>query len=236
MAMTRCRAGAAAAVTAALMLAPPARGEEFSAAIVRTAPGGAAAQPAGTLAVSNGRVRVDTGADSYLLVLPGSGAWLVRPAARVAIAAGASTALDLLVAVDPDAPCAAWQAVAGGAAAAAQVADQVAANQVADQVAAGDSDGGRWRCERSGGDAGAVRWRATAPQGRSYGVVIDPQLRFPVRIESDDGAVLAVGDVVHAAPSEALFVLPANYQKFSVRGLIERMKQSDVSGASTPRR
>lgn len=216
-------------------LAAPAVAQEFAAEVVRTEPGGGAARPAGTLKVSNGRVRFETGttADGYFLVRPGGGAWLVRPAARVAMAAGQWSALSLLVAVDPDRPCAAWQALAGdGAGEASDGSNDLSKDSSKDL----GKDGRAWRCERRGGDATAIRYDATSPQGRHYVAVVDPQLRFPVRIESDDGSVLAVGGVVRAPQPEALFVLPATYRMFSVQGLIERMKQADVWGASTPQR
>lgn len=205
------------------LAASPAAAQEFAADLVTTAAGGAA-RPSGKLEVSNGRVRLESAGarDGYLLVLPGApAAWLVRPAARVAIAAGQWSALALFVAVDADDPCRAWQAMAEAQGPA---------------PAAGER---QWRCERSGdtasGQAAApIAYRATSPRGRRYDIVIDPLLRFPVRIAGDDGTVTALANIAAAPQPEALFAVPADYRTLTLQGLIERMKQADVFGASSP--
>ena len=198
--------------------------QEFAADLVNRDAAGAAPRPAGKLNVSAGRIRLETpdAKGGYVLVLTDArAAYFVQPASRVALVVEhASLPARMLVAVDPDNPCLAWQALPKTA-------------------ATGDHDTAEWRCERSGSDdadghGATVAYLATSPEGQRYLTAIDRKLRFPVSLASADGTVLEVVNVSPGPQPQDLFVLPANYQKFSLQELIERMKHADVSGASTP--
>lgn len=209
---------AASAIGAALLIVwlLPAPAQQFSADLVRMDAGGAGSRPAGKLNVSDGRVRIETSdlLEGYFLVLGDAGAtYFLRPAAKVFMDAKQSSLLtQLLVAVDPDDPCRQWQAAA--------------------VIAGAAGPGAQWRCERGGDDTVSglrtIKYRATSPQGRQHFGWIDPQLRFPVRLQMDDGAVVDVANIAAAPQPERLFAVPAAYRKFDPQQLIDRIRHSDV--------
>jgi hypothetical protein len=198
---------------AASALAAPA--QQFSADLIRTDAGGVAPRPAGKLNVLNKNVRIETSdaPDGFFLVLGNAdAAYFVRPAQRIFMNAKQSSLLtQVFVVVDPDDPCRQWQ--------------------VAARIAGADQ-GAEWRCERSGDDMveqqRTIKYQAISPQGRRYFGWINPQLRFPVRLQSEDGAVVDLVNIREALQPESLFVVPAGYRKFDPQRLIDRLKQSDV--------
>jgi hypothetical protein len=119
---------------------------------------------------------------------------------------------QVFVAVDPNDPCEQWQM----AARIAQAVDQ----------------GAEWRCERVGDDTAdgrpTIKYRAISPQGRRYQSSISLALRFPVRLQSEDGAVVELVNIQEAPQPESLFTVPPDYRKFDPQKLIDRIKQSDV--------
>ncbi len=208
---------AASAFGAALFIVSdlPAPAQQFSADLVRTDAGSTDPRPSGRLNVSHGRVRIETSdiRAGYFLVLGDAGAYFLRPAAKVFMDAKQSSLLtQLLVAIDPDDPCRRWQAAA--------------------VIAGAAGPGAPWRCERGGDDTvdgrRTIKYHATSPQERQYSAWIDPQLRFPVRLQMDDGAVVGVVNVAAAPQPESLFAIPADYRKFDPQQLIDRIRQSDV--------
>jgi hypothetical protein len=189
-----------------------AQAQQFSAEIVRQR--GVTATPAGRLRALDGKVRIETPefADGFFLVdVAKPSAYFVRPAARIYLDARQSSALTrLLVPMDPDEPCQQWQAMAH---------------------LAGLAEQGDWRCEQTGEEE---------IDGRRMGVFhavsgsvqifawIDRARKFPLRIETEDGTVIALEQIKDEPQAASLFEPPSNFRKFSPEALIEQIKQSDV--------
>jgi hypothetical protein len=190
--------------------------QEFTADIVKAEAGGAEPRLSGKLNVSNGKVRLETSdlRDGYFVVRGDAGAaWFLRPAAGIFMDAKQSSVLtQLFVALDPDDPCRQWQAMA--------------------KIAGAADHGGEWRCERVGDDRvdglDTIKYQAVSPQGRRYVSWINPQLRFSVRLETEDGGVVGLVNIREAPQPESLFIVPAGYRKFDPQHLINIIKQSDV--------
>ncbi len=210
---------AAFAIGAALCLVVsgfPVQAQQFSADLVRMDANGAEPRPAGKLNVADSKVRIATSElpTGFFLVLgDANAAYFVRPAQRVFMDAKQSSQLtQVFVTVDLDDPCRRWQEMA--------------------KIAGAVDQGGEWRCERVGDDTvggrRAVKYRAVSPQGRQRLSWIDLQLHFPVRLQSEDGAVTELANIEETAQPEGLFLIPAGYRKFDPRLLIDRIKQSDV--------
>jgi hypothetical protein len=193
----------------------PVQAQQFSADLVATVDGPAAA-PAGTLRVFNGKVRIETPdfADGFFLADGGNhDAYFVQPARRVFMDARQSSRLpQLFVPVDPADPCQRWRTMA----------------KLAGTAEAGDP----WQCERTNeeviGGRRAVAYRATLPSGKHFTGWIDPDLKFPLRIEMEDGAMITVSNIQEAPQPAGLFDIPAGFNKFDPQALIDRIKQSDV--------
>jgi hypothetical protein len=194
----------------------PAAAQQFSAEIVTIDAGGQPARTAGKLYVSNGVVHIETTdlPGSLLLVNANVGtAYLVRPAQRIFMDAKQSSRLtQILVPVDPDDPCKAWQVMA--------------------RVAGAAIPGAEWHCDRIGPDQvaehDAVKYRATSPQGQANFGWIDPQLNFPVAFQYQDGTRIELQSVREGPQPAPMFAIPVDYRKFDPQLLIERIKQSDV--------
>ena len=209
---------AALVVGAALGLAfsgHSASAQQFSADLARTDAGGTATR-AGKLNVSHDKVRIETSdlPAGFFLVLAGTNtAYFVRPAQKIFMDAKQSSPLtQVFVAVDPDDPCTRWQARA--------------------EIAGGANEGTKWRCERIGDDTvngrRTIKYRGISPGNRQHFGWIDPQLRFPVRLQYEDGTVVDLVNIQEKPQPESLFVVPAGYRKFDPQQLIDRIKQSDV--------
>src|SRR6266851_4252463 len=160
----------------------PAQAQQFSADLVTTRGAGAAAVPAGKLRVLNDKVRLETPelADGFFLIdIAEPTAFFVRPAARVFMEARQSSRLTrIFVQVDPLDPCPQWQAMAR---------------------LAGAADQGDWRCERTGegaiGGRSTIAYRAVSASGRELFGWIDAVRKFPLRIKTEDGAIITAENI-----------------------------------------
>jgi hypothetical protein len=191
----------------------PAGAQQFSAVLTITGPGTA---PAGTakLAVADRKVRIETPellGDVLIVDAAAPAAYLVRPAHRVFMDAKQSSPLTrLFVPLDPADPCRQWQVMA---------------------EVAGISDSGQWRCSAAGnetvGGRATRKFAVTSRRGHSTGW-IDANLKFPVKIETEYGAVLTMRDIEEAPQPAQQFEIPGSYRKFDPHGVIELMKRTDI--------
>jgi hypothetical protein len=201
------------ALAIALSGSVPGRAQQFSGELTRTQDGVTAS--AGHLRVAGDKVRIESPdlPDGFFLIDGAKpAAYFVRPAAGVFMEARQSTALTrLFVPVDPDDPCRQWQAMA-----------KVAG--LADQV--------DWHCEPTGTETidthETMAYRATQATGRSFVGWIDRIRRFPLRIKTDDGAIVTVDRISDEKQAANLFEIPRGARKFDPQALIEQIKQSDV--------
>lgn len=192
----------------------PAQAQQFSADLV-TIGGDGAATPAGKLRVYGDKVRIETPefADGFFLIDAAKPvAFFVRPAAGIFMEARQSSRLtQVFVPVDPRAPCRGWQAMA---------------------KVAGAADQQDWRCERGGEETidghRTIAYRSVAPSGRELFGWVDPVRKFPLRIKSEDGAVVTAQNVRDEPQPAQLFEIPAGFRKFDPQILIQQIKQSDV--------
>jgi hypothetical protein len=193
----------------------PAQAQQFSADLVTTRGDGAAAVPAGKLRVFNDKVRLEAPelADGFFLIDGARPtAYFVRPAARVFMDARQSSRLTrIFVQVDPSDPCPQWQAMAR---------------------LAGAADQGDWRCERAGegaiGGRSTTAYRAVSASGRELFGWIDAVRKFPLRIKTEDGAIITAENIRDEPQPVQLFEIPSGFRKFDPQILIQRIKQSDV--------
>jgi hypothetical protein len=199
---------------AGVLLCGRAPAQQFSADLVTTR-GDEAAALVGKLRVDDDKVRIETAefADGFFLIDAAKpAAFFVRPAAGIFMEARQSSRLtQVFVPVDPEAPCREWQAMAR---------------------VAGVADRQDWRCERAGEEAidgqRTIAYRAVAPSGRELFGWIDPVRKFPLRIKSEDGAVVTAQHVRDEPQPAQSFEIPAGFRKFDPQILIQQIKQSDV--------
>ena len=186
----------------------------FSAALV-IRHGNAAPAAAGRVVVSAEKVRIETPelADGFFLIDAAKPtAYFVRPAMRVYMDARQSSRLTrFFVPVDPVDPCRQWQAMAR---------------------LAGLAGHGDWRCERVGEDKidgrSVIAYRAVSGSDEQFLGWVDPLLRFPLQVQTKDGAVIATDAIREEAQPAQLLELPAGLRKFDPATLVEQIKQSDV--------
>lgn len=201
------------ALMAALASVAPGEAQEFSAQLTRSQHGITTA--AGRLYVSGDKVRIESPdfPDGFFLVESAKPtAFFVRPAQAVFMDARQSTVLTrLFVPVDPDNPCRQWQVMAG---------------------IAGLADQGDWRCDPAGVETIAEReltaWRATPSTGHAFIGWIDRIRRFPLKITTNDGAILSAESIRDEEQPASLFEMPKGARKFDPQALIEQIKHSDV--------
>jgi hypothetical protein len=97
----------------------------------------------------------------------------------------------LFVPVDPANPCRQWQAMA---------------------KLAGIVEQGDWRCERSGeekiGGRDTIHYRALWPSGRQFSGWIDAVRKFPLRIETQDGAIITAENIRDETQPAESFEMP----------------------------
>jgi len=205
------------ALVLAVFLFAPASAQEFSALLVSAGTGHDMAIGApGRVHVSGDKVRLETPEVPSGFFVTDAGAntaYFVRPSLRTFMDARQSSVLaQLFVPLDPDDPCARWQAIA--------------------RLSGAAADGGAWQCAATGAttlDGRAVAtFRAVSPRQRTYIVTIDRALRIPLRLETNFGTAFSLADIVEAPQSDTLFKVPPTFQKFDPQGLIDRIKQSDV--------
>jgi hypothetical protein len=197
-----------------------ARAVQFSADLIGTNAAGKPDAQSGKIIVANSNIRIeapDDPKDFFIVQGDRSAAYLVRPAQHLYMDAAQSSLLtQLLVPVDPNDPCRQWQVMATISGAAAK--------------------GGQWRCERLGAEKidgrDTVRYRATSPLNQSSDSWIDRGLGFPIRFIMADGTRIDLANIRQGPQAAGLFEVPADYNKFDPRQLIDRIKQSDVWVAS----
>jgi len=191
-----------------------AQAQQFSAVIVsRDRTGTVVGKPA-RLYAADRKVRIETPElPNHVLIVDGvkPAAYAVAPAQRMFLDAMQSSPLtQLFVPLDPDDPCPQWHAMA---------------------EVAGISVPGEWRCSAEVRETvdgrGTVRFSMISPLGRNTDW-IDTQLKFPVKIETEDGVVLALQDIREEPQPADKFEIPADYKKLNPRRLLELIKQSDI--------
>jgi hypothetical protein len=186
--------------------------QQFSADLVSSNPSGQIVGTPGRVYVADGKARIETPAlpNSFLIVdtlAPAS--YLVRPAQRIFMDSKQSSRLTrLFVPLDPADPCAQWRTMA---------------------AVAGLS--GTWHCQARGPvtleGRSTVKFTVLSPRGRSTRWV-NRELRFPLRIEDEDGAVLELRNVRQAPQRPDRFEIPAGYRKFDPRLVLEQLKRTDI--------
>jgi hypothetical protein len=193
-----------------------AHAQQFSADLVDlTADGSPRAQgESGRLFVSDDKVRIDrtdASGTRFLVDVDKGTAYAVAPMQRLYMDAKQSSILtELMVPVDPANPCARWQAMA---------------------TVAGDT-GGQWQCEQAGTEdldgRPTVKVTMTSPTGVKRTGWIDAKLKFPLKLQTTDGAMIALRNIVEAPQSAHLFDIAGSFRKYDPAQLIARIKQSDV--------
>jgi hypothetical protein len=198
----------------AVSAGPLAVSQEFSAELIGSNAGGEVVGKPARFYVADRKVRIETAdlPDSFLLVDSAvRAAYLVRPAQRVFMDAKQSSRLTrLFIPLDPANPCPQWQIMA---------------------EVAGITDAGRWHCDAREGEIidgrSTLKYVMTSGRGRSTGW-IDPQLGFPLKIETEQGDVLALRNIQEAPQPRDKFEIPSGYRKLDPRWVIEQMRRSDI--------
>ena len=188
--------------------------QQFSADLVST--GNGEATSVAKLRALDDKVRIETpGFPDGFFVSDGSNrvSYFVRPDARVFMEARQSSWLvAMFVPVDPDDPCQRWRSMA--------------------KVAGAEVQNGQWRCEPAGQEIidgrHAVRYRIIVSPDREMFGWVDPELKFPVKIQREDGTIAAIENILEAPQQAPLFEIPPGFRKFDPEALIRRIKQSDV--------
>jgi hypothetical protein len=192
----------------------PASAAQFSAELSRRDAHGVVLH--GRLSVAGEKVRIEQpNLPTGFFIIRGAAkaAYFVKPDREVFMDAQQSSLLtELLVPVDPQAPCAAWQIRA--------------------RLSGSAEGGAMWRCERVGeemlhGRAG-VAYKMTSPRGKHLSGWIDAQLRFVGRVESDNGTILELANLREAAQPDSLFEFPQGFSMFDPQQLIDQMKHGDA--------
>jgi hypothetical protein len=202
------------AVVALLASRTAAPAQQFSAELARRDASGRISM--GRLAVAGDKVRIqapDLPSGFFIIRGDAKAVYLVQPDHRVFMDARQSSILtEILVPVDPEAPCPQWQAMA--------------------EISKSADGGAKWRCERIGTETrdgrATVKYSMTSPRGKHYAGWVDPRLRFMVRLEADDGTTTDLVDVQEAPQPDSAFEIPAGLHKFDPQQLIEVVKHSDV--------
>ncbi len=192
-----------------------AQAQSFSADLVAIDAGGQDGK-SGKVLVDAGKVRIDAPElpQGFFILEPSlKVSYYVRPSQFVFMDAKQSSQLtQLLVPVDPDAPCAQWQMMA-------KIADIPDSSRT-------------WRCERLGEEAidghATLKYRAVSPKGAAITAWVDPELKFLLRFRSQDGSGVDIKTIKLGAQDKSLFEIPADYDRFDPKEMIERVKQSDV--------
>jgi hypothetical protein len=208
----------AAAIFAVVLVPNVASAQQFSADLSRRDAAGQITK--GRLLVAGDKIRIEApGLQTgfFLVQTDAKTVYFVQPDRGVFMDALQSSVLtELLVPVDPDAPCPKWQEMA--------------------QISGSAAGGGAWQCNRIATEThdghAILKYDMTSPRGRHYSSWIDPQLRYVVRIESHDGSTdgsaIELTNVQEAPQPDSAFTMPAGLRKFDPRQLLEIAKHSDV--------
>jgi hypothetical protein len=196
----------------AILAGRPAQAQQFSAEVVGSNAAGVGMSA--RIYVVDRKVRIETPdlPNSFLIVNSAvPAAYLVRPAQRIFMDAMQSSRLTrLFVPLDPADPCPQWQAMA---------------------EVAGIADSGKWRCDVEGRETvegrSTLKFRMISLRGRSSGW-IDTGLKFPVKIQIEDGNVLALQNIEEKPQPEDKFEIPGDYRKFDPHQVIELLKHTDI--------
>ena len=188
---------------------------EFSADIVSRDADGASVGAGARLYAANRRVRIETpeaSAGFFLIDGAAGTAFFVRPAQQLFLDAKQSTRLtQIFVPVDPNDPCRQWRTAA--------------------TIAGVPGAAGDWRCGRVDSaiidGRRTIEYRVTSPDQKSTRAWIDPDLEFPIKVQTDDTTITLEHIRVEAQPA-SLFAVPPGYRKSDPQALIERIKHSDV--------
>lgn len=188
---------------------------EFSAGIIQTDAAGKATAVLGKVYMAGGKARIETKnlSDGFFIVDAGKeAAFFVRPGKKIFMDAKQSSPLtQVLVPLDPLAPCQTFQAMAINAGAA-------------------ESEG-QWLCQRINDAAAQERlltYSVMSPSGRQTTVQIDPDLKALVGSQTEGGEGFVLKDIQKGPQSPGLFEISADYKKFDPRELIKILKKSDV--------
>jgi hypothetical protein len=210
--------GLATAIFAVVLVPNVASAQQFSAELSRRDAAGQISK--GRLLVAGDKIRIeapDLRTGFFLVHVDAKTVYFVQPDRQVFMDALQSSVLtELLVPVDPDAPCPKWQEMA--------------------QVSGSAAGGAAWQCNRVASETHdghtTVKYDMTSPRGRHYSAWIDPQLRYVVRLESHDGSTdgstTELTNVQEAPQPDSAFTMPAGLRKFDPRALLEIAKHSDV--------
>src|ERR1700753_2542348 len=180
-----------------VVLAPNvASAQQFSAELSRRDAAGQHTR--GRLLVAGDKIRIeapDLQTGFFLVRTDAKTAYFVQPDRGVFMDAMQSSILtELLVPVDPDAPCPQWQAMA--------------------QISGSATGCAAWQCNRIGTETRdghtVLKYELTSPRGRRYSTWIDPQLRYVVRIETaSDESMTELMNVQQAPQADSAFAMPA---------------------------
>jgi hypothetical protein len=188
--------------------------QQFSAELSRTDAAGQTSK--GLLLVAGDNIRIeapDLQSGFFLVRTDARTVYFVQPDRQVFMDARQSSILtELLVPVDPDAPCPKWQEMA--------------------QISGSTAGGAAWQCNRVAAEThdgrAILKYDMTSPRGRHYSSWIDPRLRYVVRIESYDGSTTELKNVQEAPQQDSAFTMPAGLRKFDPVRLMDIVKHSDV--------
>jgi hypothetical protein len=211
--VTRGAGVALVALAALLATCATASAQQFSAQLSRRDAHGKVLK--GRLSVAGDKIRIEQPnlpLGFFIVRGDAKATYFVNPDREVFVDARQSSILtEILVPVDPAAPCVQWQAMA--------------------EISGSAKGGAAWRCERVGDKTrngrATVRYSITSPGGRHFAGWIDSQLKFLVRIEADSGATLELADVRQAPQPASEFDIPAGFSKFDPQILVDQMKHSD---------
>lgn len=202
------------AVSCLLLFMSFAKAAEFSADIVATDTAGKTTTAIGKVFMTDNKARIETKnlSDGFFIVdVQNSAAFFVRPGKKIFMDAKQSSPLtQVLVPLDPQAPCQKFEAMA---------------------INAGVENGGQWLCHRmseSSSEPGLITYSAISPMQKHSTIKTDPDLKTLVSSQTEGGEGFVLEDIQKGPQNPGLFEIPADYKKFDPRELIKMLKKSDV--------
>jgi hypothetical protein len=202
------------AALVAVLIPNAAFAQQFSADLSRQDAAGQITK--GRLQVAGDKIRIeapDLQNGFFLVRTDAKTVYFVQPDRGVFMDAKQSSILtELLVPVDPDAPCPQWQEMAA--------------------ISGSAAGGAAWQCHRVGAEMEdghtLVKYDMASPRGRHFSTWIDPQLRYVVRIQSYDGSTTELTNVQQAPQPDNAFLMPQGLRKFDPMQLLGIAQRSDV--------